>query len=356
MKIYYDHQVFTMQKFGGVSKYFSNLIEHLPPDYNGIMAPCYSDNIYLKEIALSNIQHFNFPKNFRIKRRLYYFLNNITHRQFLKQNDYDIYHPTYYQVANTSKPVVITLHDLIHEKFPQLFAAYDRSAQLKKQAIQRADHIICVSENTKKDLLELYPIPEQKISVVYHGYDLNQVSHLEEKENYILYVGDRGGYKNFKNFILAVSPLLLDDRSLHIICTGKPFHSGELALFDRLRISNQVQVLSNVDSKSMLQLYRKAKLFIYPSLYEGFGIPILEAFGQNCPIVLSNTSCFPEIAHDAAEYFDPDEVKSIQEAIEKVLFDEVLTKTLVEKGKLRLQNFSMHQMANNTSEIYKLFR
>ena len=354
MKIYYDHQMFSLQKFGGITTYFAQLMAHLPDGLEAVMATRYSDNIYLNERNYG-VKQLAFPKNYRIKRRLYYFLNDRQHHRTIRKADFDIYHPTYYDVANTKKPTVITIHDLIHEKFPLYFSKIDQGASLKAKAIKRADHIICVSEHTKKDLLNIYHIDPKKVSTVYHGYDFRTKGHADQKENYLLYVGDRGGYKNFDNFILGVAELLNRDPTLQVICTGKPFNGKEVQLFNRLGIQDQVSVRTSIDSGALLRLYRKAKAFVYPSLYEGFGIPILEAFSQSCPVLLSNASCFPEIAKDGAIYFDPHSPEAIGTAVETVLNDADLTKKNIENANLRLQDFSVEKMAQKTSEVYRLF-
>lgn len=353
MKIYYDHQMFSLQKFGGITKYFAQLMTHLPDGIDATIATCYSDNIYLNELGFETKQ-FGFPHNYRVKRRLYYVLNDRFHRQKLRKTDFDIYHPTYYEVSNTRKPTIITIHDLIHEKFPQYFSKFDRGASLKARAIQRADHIICVSENTKKDLLDIYPIDPKSVSTVHHGYNLHARAQAEQKDNYLLYVGERGGYKNFENFILGASDLLKEDRTLQIICTGKPFNNFELKLFSDMGIQDQLFIRTAIDSEALLTLYRKAKAFVYPSLYEGFGIPILEAFSQSCPVLLSDASCFPEVAQDGAIYFDPYSPPSIRAALQMVLNDADLTKRTIENANLRLQDFSIEKMAQKTSEIYGL--
>ena len=169
---------------------------------------------------------------------------------------------------------------------------------------------------------------------------------------YILYVGSRYRYKNFNRFIKAIAPFLISKPQLNLVCAGGgKFSKKELELLDKLNLRNKV-VQFNFDDSSLPELYKNAILFAFPSLYEGFGIPVLEAFSCKCPIVCSNNSCLPEIAKDAAVYFDPFKEESILQAV-KVLFEnEFLREELVKKGTERLSYFSWEKAARETKMVY----
>ncbi len=377
MKVLYDYQIFNMQRFGGISRYFYELIKN-NNDVKTEIGIEYTDNQYLLNDKAFNFDsnpytYENFLKgiNFRGKRRLY----NIRSKflgydekkksiELLKKGDFDVFHPTYYDpyfldyIGN--KPFVLTVHDMIHEIYPEMLLC-DHTWVNKKKLCQRASKIIAISEKTKDDLKNIYDIPDEKISVIYHGSGLSQnckdtirkqIQDVCCQRNYFLFTGNRDLYKNFFTFIFFFSEVLLKHPNLKLICTGHPFSSLEIDLLKNLRIDDKVQSFF-VNDNELSELYHNAIAFVYPSYYEGFGIPILEAFEANCPLILANASCFPEIAGDAALYFDPKDKGQLIDCCEKVISDRSLRENLIEKGQERLGNFSWTKCANQTTQVYK---
>ncbi|RYF70976.1 MAG: glycosyltransferase family 1 protein, partial [Cytophagaceae bacterium] len=170
---------------------------------------------------------------------------------------------------------------------------------------------------------------------------------------YLLYVGKRGLYKNFDGFFRAIQPVLHRHPDLHLICAGGgAFNQAEQALFYASGLANRVHYRPANDT-SLIALYRHARAFVFPSLNEGFGIPVLEAYSSGCPVVLSNRSSLPEVGGDAALYFDPEDDDSIADAVERVLTDNALHAALSQKGTERLRNFSCDKTAQQTLEVYK---
>ncbi|MDR2498561.1 MAG: glycosyltransferase family 4 protein [Tannerellaceae bacterium] len=355
MKILYDHQMFSFQRFGGITRYFCDLIANLPDDYEFILPIRYSENNHLQKIGINHDSIFpQLP--FRIKRQYYYRANNCLSKKAISQHDFDVFHPTYYDnyfLKRLRKPFVLTVHDLTHEKFNSSFLFYDRTAAQKIQLLQQAAHIIAVSHNTKNDIVDLCNIAPDKVSVVHHGYQQIQTPAPQLFSNYILYVGERRGYKNFLPFLRAISPLLRAKPELKLVCTGRPFDKQEAAAFAGMRVERQIVQIFASDAE-LASLYRHARLFAYPSLYEGFGIPILESFHNNCPVALSRASCFPEIAAEAALYFDPLEADSICECIGKILDNDSLANELRSKGQERLKLFSINKMVRETCRVYDI--
>ena len=363
MKIMYDFQSFSMQKYGGISRYFNELQKGISSiKDNTVEIPILLSNNYY----LSNNQHVKFinflkNKNFRGKTTLFNMLNKPYSILKLKQQNYDIFHPTYYDPYFLqylgNKPFVITVHDMIHEKFPDNFSRSDKTTQYKKLLCSKATKIIAISKNTKKDLIEILGIDESKIEVIYHGNSFsaayNNSMKIDIPKKYILYVGTRNGYKNFNRFIKAVSKILIKNHDLNLVCAGGgAFSHKELTLLNELRIANKVLQYS-IDDTTLAYLYKNALMFIFPSLYEGFGIPILEAFSCGCPVICSNTSSFPEIAKDAAIYFDPYCEASMYNAINKMLNDKRVREELINKGKKRVVFFSWDKAVYNTLNVYK---
>jgi glycosyltransferase involved in cell wall biosynthesis len=222
-----------------------------------------------------------------------------------------------------------------------------------KKIILNADRIISISENTKKDLIEILNINPENIDVIYHGFNRpDSIVYSNDLGRYILFVGYRGGYKNFSSLAKAFSNLAMKDSDLKLICVGNPFVKEEIELLKRLDILKKT-VAVGVNENKLNQLYSNALVFVYPTLYEGFGMPILEAFANNCPISLSNCSSLPEVAGNAAVYFDPNDPDSILESITKIIYNPDFSNQLVEKGKEQLTHFSWIKCAEQTLESYK---
>ncbi len=358
-KILYDNQMFTLQRFGGVTRYFADLMYNLPVDEFVSEIPMrYCENHYVTETYGHKYEVIKFPPNYRLRRRLYQMFNRYCAWQAVRKGNYDLFHPTYFSpyflgaIEKRQKPFVLTVHDMIFERYPQDVLFYDRTIEHKKLLIEKAAHIIAVSENTKRDIVELLGTSPSKISVVHHGYRAVENVAPQLFDKYVLYVGERKGYKNFYLWLSAVRPLLVKNPTLRIVCTGNPFSRGEQELFARWNIADRLTHIS-ADDAQMASLYRHALCFVFPSHYEGFGIPILEAFHNGCPVCLSNASCFPEVAGDAAIYFNPHDAQSMLDALQLVVESPALRDELRLKGLQRAKEFTLDRMVQNTCEVYR---
>jgi glycosyltransferase involved in cell wall biosynthesis len=244
---------------------------------------------------------------------------------------------------------------MIHELFPRQFEDADILIQEKRETICNADKIIAISENTKKDIVNILNVAPEKIEVIYHGnsfYPSKHKNRLSLPFRYFLFVGDRTFYKNFSLLLKAFAQIQAQEKDLYLICTGKSFSKAESEQISQLNLSESIMHIS-ADDRDMEELYSRALFFVFPSLYEGFGLPILEAFACGCPIALSNTSCFPEIAGDAGCYFDPYDVDSIVYSCLQLINDEVKRKRLISRGKERLKLFSWNKTAIQMVNLYK---
>jgi glycosyltransferase involved in cell wall biosynthesis len=284
----------------------------------------------------------------------------------LKKQDFDLFHPTYYdpyfQKYLEKKPFVLTVYDMIHELYPEYFSLNDPTKTAKKELIEKADSVIAISNNTKNDIIRFTDVDPDRISVIYLGNPFEFTGPLSHgkisleitsfKKPYLLFVGTRSGYKNFKFFISSFTKLLKNHENLHVYCAGGgPFTSDEL---NRLRELNLLAKVHYVKTNDMIMkyLYENAQAFIFPSLYEGFGLPVLEAFSCGCPVVLSNSSSLSEIAGDAACYIDPDDGDSLIRGIESVLSDKDYHENFIRKGYERLKFFSWEKTARETKRVY----
>lgn len=362
MRVLYDSQIFTMQRFGGISRYFYELARNSGAGFTCTVSGKYSDNIYAGEI--SGMRPFPLRPYFRGKWRLMRIFNKSADKENIISGNFDIFHPTYYMPAliPDGHPVVVTVHDMIHEIYPECFAADKTTVPSKRECLKRAARLIAVSERTKFDILKFYPETDgEKIEVVYHGIEWksgerhtfsDSVSGILGGRKYILFTGQRGVYKNFINFAKAVAPLLLK-YDLSLVCTGSAFQEAENALLESLHIKDRTLNFFATEN-DLKALYENALCFVFPSRYEGFGLPILEAFASECPAVLARASCFPEIAGDAAEYFDPQSRADMANAVERVIASESLRKGMAERGRKRFRDFSPEECAKKTAQIYTL--
>lgn len=376
MKILYDYQAFDMQDFGGVSNSFVQLISNLPKEVEYEIALEESNNVHLKE---SELWHFktkthssdNFLTNkhfagktslYKIYSRLFphktsYGKNRSRSIDALVKGGFDVFHPTffddYFLEYLNNKPYILTVHDMI----PELFSV-KRDIQIanKRKFVKSASHIVAVSEKTKCDLMEMLKVPESKVTVIYHGRP-NKIAFDKTpivNGRYILYVGQRRLYKNFVPMVNELIPFLTKNKDVNLVCTGEDFTKDELALFEVNNIQNRV-ISIRPNEKEMTNLYANALCFIYPSAYEGFGIPILEAFSADCPVLLNNASCFPEIAGNAAIYFNLGNGKSdLNEVMEAFLaMSSQDIELLKRKQQERLQYFSWKKSALSLCKIYE---
>ena len=358
-KILYDHQMFTFQRYGGVTRYFADLMYNLPQGEFTADAPMkFCENHYVTETYGKKFDKLSFPKNYRIRRRIYEMANDFVAKKAIKDGNYDIFHPTYYNpyflnsLKKRQKPLVLTIHDMTFERFPQEVLVYDKTIQNKRRLVGEADHIIAVSENTKKDIVGILGADPNKISVVYHGYKPITEPAPQLFDRYILYVGERKGYKNFMPWLTAIRPLFELDKSLKVVCTGGAFTQAEQSVFAEWGITDRILHIQANDAQ-MASLYRHALCFVYPSLYEGFGIPILEAFANGCPVCLSNASCFPDVAADAAIYFNPNDADSMYSTMKELLNSTALREELCTKGTARGKDFSIERMVEQTCNVYR---
>jgi glycosyltransferase involved in cell wall biosynthesis len=267
------------------------------------------------------------------------------------------------------KNQVITIHDLLSLRYNNI-SLHQRIyfKFLLPMLIRRSRLIITVSETTKKDIIEFFKCPEEKIRVIYNGYDDNryyfnsaQENRFEEKynlKNYLLAVGPTYPHKNFERLLQAYQNLSPYTREKHplVIAGGKKKYCQHLQqLVKETGLENNVHFLGYVPIDLMQPLYREAVAMIFPSLYEGFGIPLLEAMACGCPVISSNTSSMPEVCADAAHYFDPLNARELTSAMEKILADNSYRKFLKEKGLERSRLFSWKQTAQSLKNIIETY-
>jgi len=276
-----------------------------------------------------------------------------------------VIHETYYAWTGRGPAAVrrvLTIHDMIHEKFAGAFKELRGDvAARKRQAALRADHLIFISEATRRDALELLDIDAAHTSVVHLGFDLMLLDPAVDDwappagRRYILHVGLRGGYKNFSTLARAYASSRTLRADFRLVCFGGGvLTSGEVAMLKGFGLSERDVECVQGNDQLLRHLYRHAAVFVYPSLYEGFGIPPLEAMAHDCPVACSNTSSIPEVVGDAGEYFNPSDSDSIRAALETVLSNPTMRAERVRLGRLRLGAFSWDRCAAETAAVYRV--
>lgn len=371
MRVLFDHQVFSWQTYGGISRYIFELARGLDSLGHESVFPqdFYSGNRYLQDLPgvhakpLTNFQ-------FKGKKWLQERLSRAASLRALRNTAPDVFHPTYFgdyflrALPCNRKPFVVTIHDMIHEKFGHgrhgLFSLDAKVVENKRLLAQKADAVIVVSEHTRRDVLQFIPEADPaKIHTIYHGNSLaapglHHVHSLSLPGRYVLFVGQRKGYKNFSWMLEQLAALLRADNSLYLVAAGGPaFDAVETALLSSLGLSTRVIHQKNPSDADLAELYSRAQCFVFPSAYEGFGIPVLEAFACGCPAVLNAVSSLPEVGGDAVRYFPDQDGAALQQSVQALLHEPALRQRLIEKGYERLRQFSWENSVQAHLKIYQ---
>lgn len=362
MRIIFDPQIFTLQKYGGISRYFFNLALNLSLSDGAnseIYCPRYSCQYLNRENwpAFSGGNDISNIPLWRYKKIMYLRSNLRSFEKKISQEKFDVVHHTYYwplsNKLNSSACRITTIHDLVDE----IIKPDKLKARLKFRSISQADHVICVSKFTRNLLLEYYDVNAEKVSVVHlagPAIDKTVSPSRSFVKPYILYVGPRVGYKNFISLLEAYGSSDRLRRDFNLVCFG----GGEFSSDETMRIHllglDDIQITQLSGGDALLQsFYKGASLFVYPSLYEGFGLPPLEAMALGVPVACGKVASIPEIAGEACEYFDPTSSESIREVMEQVLYSESRQIQLVSMGYERAGMFSWERCAHETLDVYR---
>ena len=363
MKIVFDSKIFFSQRFGGPSRYYFKLFENLNLlDIDSFIVSPLNYNEYIKSSKFKkNIYGINFSK-IKFMDPFFNKIDKIFTEYYTKKIKPDIIHTTDYFKSNLDKikPLVVTVHDLTHEIYYREYGK-NKDFRPKERILDLADFIICVSQNTKKDLLKYYQINEKKIKVIYHGNDFDNIKeNLKKKDinlnfKYFLYVGGRKRYKNFFSIIDVFKKNKQIYNEFKIICFGggQLLNSEKKILTEKNIDLSKIICFPDQDDELLFDLYKNATALIYPSLNEGFGMPILEAMSLGCPVISSNASSLPEVYGEAALSFCPLSHSELLDSLEKIAFESELRKKLITLGLKQSLKFSWKNCANETLSVYK---
>jgi glycosyltransferase involved in cell wall biosynthesis len=375
LRILYDHQVFSLQDAGGASRYHFELILNLQRldevamevllGLNGSVMPFFS---------LQRARTRVFGRRTTMKPGMSrYAINELLSAAAAPlRGRVDIYHPTLYRALPwvRRRRVVVTHHDCIHERFPQLFPNAASIVASKRRLFAQADAILCVSASSQRDLLHFYDVAEAKTHVVHHGFapltlippwpspsGLNQggldQSGVETSAPYLLYVGSRAIYKNFGLLLEAFSRSGLTGGYRLLAVGGGAFSSQEEEQIASLQLTGSITLIPRADDATLARAYRNAALFVYPSMYEGFGFPPLEAMSLGCPVLVNRTSSLPEVCGDAAFYFDSGDKEELAQRLQTVLADKPGVANKRKLGEQRVKLYDWRQCAHDTLAIYR---
>jgi glycosyltransferase involved in cell wall biosynthesis len=362
MEVLFDHQVFSTQRFGGVSRYFVEMaraMQCMPGIKAKLFAPAYLNNY----IAPGDPLH---PLSFRMEspargvyrrpaalKPLLWLATQLARPQILHETGFG--NKPWTLPAGTCR--VTTLHDMTVERFPQYFDNPSGRMAAKLASLRRADAIVCISECTRQDLLSFYPEFEARCAVVHHGVAQDRVQGERPgvlPERYVLYVGTRQTYKNFGNFLRSLGAARGLPQDLKLVCFGGgPLNAAEKALCDEVGWPASRVVQLHGDDALLARAYRHAELFVFPSTYEGFGMPLTEAMVQGCPIACARATSFPEVCEDSAAYFDPADVGDMSSCIEDLVLQPQRRAALADAALKQGARFTWARCAEATFQVYR---
>jgi len=363
MKIFFDHQIFLLQKYGGISRYICKLNQYLNYENSeSIICAPISINEHFASQKINTINHFKFSRVYKYCTKAFNMYNNFFTSFYLRKFTPHIIHQTYYKKNYNIKksiPVVLTVYDLIHE---QLYQSYNisKNSKWKEKAIRSADHLICISKKTQSDLLKFYNIEKDKTSVIHLATDINLMEinfknfNINFKKKFILYVGERSRYKNFINLVksFSLSNYLINEFDI-ICCGSRNFSSEEKKFFTENNLKNNNIIYIDATDSQLYYLYKNATALIFPSKYEGFGLPAIEAISLGCPVIVSDIEVFREILGNNAIYFNPYDIQNIKKILEENLSSKKILEDISIKGLEHSKKFTWKNCVKKTLDIYK---
>lgn len=369
MVIGIDGNEANVDKKVGVSVYTTNLLYYWRKKAN----PELKFKVFLRKKPLSDLPQANEHLSYEvvIGERLWSQIF-LPARLHLKRDIDVFFTPAHYAPRLCPVPVVVTIHDLSYFYYPEEFLKKDlyKLENWTKYSVQKANKIIAVSQNTKKDLSKFYIVPDNKVKVIYNGYEkLSQNLDLRiknyelnsnlkfkiEPSKYILYVGTLQPRKNVPILIRAFNKFRQNNSKFKLVIVGRKgwLYREIFELVEQLEIENDVVFTDYVPDAKLVELYRNAFCFVLPSLYEGFGIPVLEAMSYDCPVISSNASSLPEIGGNACLYFNPENERELLKKLIDLKESKTLRSDLIRKGEEQIKKFSWQKCADETLEVIK---
>jgi len=294
----------------------------------------------------------------------------------LKENKIDLFiSPDGYASLNTDVPQILTIHDLAFEHYKEHtpFLVYQYYKRFVPKFCKKADKILSVSEFTKQDIIERYGIDAKKIEMVYNGFEnrdetedmrhemIDKESHVSclKSQVYFIFIGAVHPRKNVLGLLKAFEHFKTTFSKEHqlVIIGRKAWMNAELEdFYQQMKFKDEVIWIEKIERNNLLEILQNAFALVYPSLFEGFGIPIVEAMSYGVPIITSNVSCMPEVAGNAAVLVNPNDTNEIANAMNELIENKILRNQLIEKGKVRAKEFDWNISANKVVDIIKSYQ
>jgi len=360
MRILYDAKVFRWQAVGGISRYFREIIVRLPADWSPTVIGQNESKRHLlahpnlKVSTLTAIRPRRFSQPIKTAWWKLRYIRSA-----------EIFHPTYYVLAgglhfaDFKCPIVVTVYDFIYAAYSKVIEESAFVLRNQRDAILRADHLICISKSTERELLERYPQKHGNTSVIYLASSFPlcldpQPNTVFEKPTF-LFVGGRGTYKNFMFLLGAFAKACQSHPSIRLCVAGEPLNDEERWQSYFLGISDRVDSEVLPDEETLRELYRKSVALLYPSQHEGFGMPPLEAMACGTVAVTSNTTSLPEVVGDGGIMLDPADESAWTECILQIACEKIHRGQIIERGRARVALFSWDEAARLHIATYRRF-
>jgi glycosyltransferase involved in cell wall biosynthesis len=360
VRIFYDGFIYDYQAHGGINRYFNELIARLPAD----ATPMVSTYLGARE---------NWPRHPRLRVvqskpfarwPALAGLGRAWMRLQVERQPRDLVHPTYYQMhtptelRRSRRPVVVTVLDMIHEVFAETLDPHGEMARAKAACVERADAILCISEHTRADLVARFPAVAERCVVTPLASSMEVeatalAAATPPERPYFLHVGGREAYKNFPFLLRAWAKYHAARPDAQLVVVGRQWLAPERTLLAELRLEDSVVHRGEADDAQLAVLYRQSLALIYPSLYEGFGIPPLEAMRCGTAVLASDATCLPEVCGDAPLYFDPRDEEALLAHLLAVTDSEAARRGCIERGAVRAALFSWDRTAAQTWDVYR---
>ena len=362
MRVFYDHQIFTLQRYGGISRYFREIVPRIATMRGSEVS--LSMGLSINRYGLEKVAGVRHVLSLRgvdnpAARVPLGIVNNLVFQALSAVLQADVYHPTYYGHLRGPRRArrVVTVHDMTHEILPDQLEGRGTGwvQKNKRLSVENADLVLTVSESTKRDLVAILGVDPARVRVTHLATSMRQpqAPPLPPKRPFILYVGSRAKYKNFARLLECYAGLPEHHRTHDLVCFGGgPFSEGETKLIASRGLGRKVRQEAGADDRLAI-LYSSADLFVYPSQYEGFGIPALEAMQLGCPVLASNASSLPEVVGEAGMLFDPNDPADLASKIRSLLTDSRLRERLSVAGRKRARQFTWEKCASETLDAYR---
>jgi glycosyltransferase involved in cell wall biosynthesis len=359
MQVTIDDQIFVAQRHGGISRYFTELITAFRDSPELEVETVTPFRYVLSEHLIERDPHrySKPPLPSKAQRRKVLRTLNLV-QPLARRGHAEIMHHTYYFAEYLRRPAaarVCTIYDMIPEHFPELFPS-GNPHNAKDLYVNTCDAILCISNTTKTDVLRHYGALDKPVVVTPLGVGEEFFSAPVVRavaQPYVLFVGQRNGYKNFDTLLRTFSRMSSPQRSVRLLCVGgSPFDQAEVARIASLNLQNRVTHRTMADG-DLPALYAGAICFVFPSLYEGFGLPIVEAFAAGCPVILAEMECSVEVGADAAQFFGANDDETLAEMIGRMVDDPASRTHWITEGRKRALDFSWYKTAKLTQEVYR---